>query len=94
MIKDSPLPLRFLVLDLVGGLLLATGLILRLARPGAFLPWHTDYAGTGVGLIIVGIMFMLPLLFHLLSLFRLAADRRRGRSASGQCARMGTFCFF
>ena len=65
MIKDSPLPLRFLVLDLVGGLLLAIGLILCLARPEAFLPWHTDYAGMGVGLIIVGIMFMLPLLFHL-----------------------------
>jgi len=79
MIKDSPLPLRFLVLDLVGGLLLAIGLILRLAEPEAFLPWDTDYAGMGAGLIIVGTMFMLPMLFCLVPLFRNVAGRRSGR---------------
>lgn len=74
----EPLPLRFLFLELVGGLLLAIGLILRVAEPQAFLPWYRDYAEMGVGLIIVGIMFMLPLLFHLVPLFRNAAGRRSG----------------
>lgn len=84
MSEESLLPPKWLFLDLIGGLLLAIGLVLLIAEPRQFLPWDTDYAEMGIGLIIVGVMFMLPLLFHLVSLFRLAADRRRGRARSGQ----------
>ena len=72
------IPPKWLFLDLLGGLLLAIGLIFLIAEPRSFLPWDVDYGEMGTGLLIVGILFMLPLLFHMLLLFRTAASHQKG----------------
>lgn len=76
MSEDTLLPSKWLFLDLVGGLVLAIGLVLLIGEPREFLPWDIDYADMGMGLIIVGVMFMLPMLFHMVTVFRKAANRR------------------
>jgi len=59
------LPVKWLVLDGIGSVLLGIGLVLMIADPTQFLPWQADYAGIGLGLVIVGVLFMLPLVGHL-----------------------------
>lgn len=69
------LPVKWLVLDGIGSILLGIGLVLMIADPTQFLPWRANYAEIGLGLVVVGVMFMLPLVGHLVA-------QARGRAGS------------
>jgi hypothetical protein len=64
---------KWLLLDGIGSILVGIGLFLMIADPTQFLPWRVDYAEIGVGLTIVGVLFMLPLVMHLAGMARARA---------------------
>lgn len=70
----SALPVRLLILDVIGSMLLAVGLIFIIADPSEFLPWEADYDELGIGLVIVGVLFMLPLISHVIGMARSRAS--------------------
>lgn len=74
----ATLPPKLLILDVIGSLMLAVGLVLMIADPTDFLPWQADYDGIGMGLVIVGVLFMLPLISHLVGIARAQASRGPG----------------
>ncbi len=71
---DSVLPVRLLILDVIGSILLAIGLIFIIADPSEFLPWDADYDELGMGLVIVGVLFMVPLISHVIGMARSRAS--------------------
>lgn len=74
---DRPaLPVKWLVLDVIGSILLGLGMFLVIAEPAEFLPWQADYQEIGLGLIVVGVLFMLPLVGHLVGTARARASGR------------------
>lgn len=75
--KGPTLPVKLLVLDAIGSVLLACGIVLIIADPPQFLPPRTDYAEIGLGLVLVGVPLMLPLIRHLVGKAR---ARARGGS--------------
>lgn len=74
----ATLPARLLILDVIGSLMLAVGLVLMIAEPTEFLPWQADYDEIGLGLVIVGVLFMVPLIAHLAGMARARASRGPG----------------
>jgi hypothetical protein len=74
----ATLPVKLLILDVIGSLMLAVGLVLMIADPTEFLPWQADYDAIGMGLVIVGVLFMLPLIAHLVGMARAQASRGPG----------------
>ena len=61
--KPLSIPARLIVLDVIGTLLLATGL-LNVVADIELLPRHLLFEGYGFGFIVGGVMLMLPLIVH------------------------------
>jgi hypothetical protein len=71
--KGPTLPVKLLMLDGIGSMLLAAGMVLMIADPPPLLPPRSDYAEIGLGLVIIGVLFMLPLVAHLVAKARARA---------------------
>lgn len=68
------LPIKWIVLDVIGSMMLAFGLALMILDPAVFQPWVADPDEIGVGLVIVGVLFMVPLVAHLVGMARARAS--------------------
>ncbi len=61
--KPFSIPARLIVLDVIGTLLLATGL-LKVIADVEWLPEAMRFEGYGLALIVAGAMLMIPLIVH------------------------------
>jgi hypothetical protein len=64
--KPFSIPVRLIVLDVIGTFLLAAGLLKVVARVD-FLPQQVLFEGYGVAFIVGGAILMVPLIVHVLA---------------------------
>ena len=72
------IPLRLLLLDAAGAVLVAVGVLDMLETGPDLVPEALRFAGVGIALLVVGSVMMLPVPLWLLRRHR----ERRGRSAA------------
>lgn len=72
------LPLRLVVLDLLGTLVVAAGVYELFTDESALLPEAVRFPGYALLLIVIGLAIMLPAVFGVVRHFR---DRHSGRRA-------------
>jgi hypothetical protein len=73
--KEPFIPLRYLVLDGIGALMLGLGLARQLAGVDV-LPLSWRFEGYGLTFIVGGILLMLPMLGHVIGKARAQAERK------------------
>lgn len=78
--KPFSIPARLIILDVIGTLLLATGLLKVLADV-EFLPRYMLFDGYGFAFIVSGTLLMIPLIAHIVVH---AGNRARSRSDNGR----------
>ncbi|MEO5343886.1 MAG: hypothetical protein H7842_11210 [Gammaproteobacteria bacterium SHHR-1] len=79
-----PVPINLLLLDLVGALMTALGII-ETADPGVFLDPEQLYPGYNWFLVIIGSLLMLPMVLHMVKRAKQQAAAQRA-AADGQPA--------
>lgn len=72
------IPLRLLLLDTAGAVLVAVGVLDMLEMGPNLVPGALRFAGVGIALLVVGSVMMLPVPLWLLRRYR----ERRGRSGA------------
>jgi len=71
------IPVRLLLADAVGTAMVVLGVLLLATDYSSSLPWDIDYSGLGAGLVIGGILMMLPMIWHFVRRARIVTDRKR-----------------
>ncbi len=62
--KNIEIPIKFIVLDIIGTLLLAVGII-ELVSNLNLIPASFQFNNYAIALIVVGVLLMLPLILHI-----------------------------
>lgn len=81
--KPFPLPLSLLLLDLVGALLTALGLV-ETSNPGVFLDSEQLFPGYNWLLIVIGGLLMLPMVLHMVKRAKQQAATARAQTQGKQ----------
>ncbi|MDJ0926857.1 MAG: hypothetical protein QNJ73_04320 [Gammaproteobacteria bacterium] len=77
-VPERKIPIRLLIMDVIGTILLGLGLFLMFAEsPGQF-TGDIEPKTVGTILMVLGIVFIVPLVVHLLNLGKLAARPGQG----------------
>jgi hypothetical protein len=74
-----PIPVNLMLLDLIGTLLLALGIIETVA-PGQAWPTAWVFSGLNLAFIVTGVLLMLPLVLHLITKARQPGAQRQTRT--------------
>ena len=75
---ERKIPMRLLIMDVIGTILLGLGLFLVFAESPGELTGGIEPKTAGTILMVLGIVFIVPLIVHVLNLARMAAPPGRG----------------